>query len=691
MRWSLTVASVLLWLSSIASGQQKNPHADDPISVVVEPVQFPPRTGTFYPVICTITNRTKGLWEGSLRLRQIEELPTDFEIVIPDLAVGTTPLEFRVTLPPIVPNLQNQQTELRAACIDRGGKVTELPNVQLISHTWNVRTLTFGICIPDGVQKIPADVEPLAKPLQLFDNGSMLTSDGRTIRVALPNAVARDLSENGLDYFRFDGLFLSQFAVEQIRSRQFSAITAWVRGGGTLGAILPETLDLEHLELMNQLLGGSGTTLRVDPGGKLVAEPALESPLVYPFGLGQVAVFPSGYLIGKREDPEELTRIYDTNMERLNRQLLLSQGVQRGSRPVATREVVSPVQFIDVEGLFWEILRPRNMGVIPIQFLILALVAYVILIGPGDYYVLGWLKARRFTWIVFPLVTLCFSWGMLRITNAVMGSNDQIRKIRIVDLDDSGTALRENEVSLLMFSTPKHETLSIANGFSTRMQSAPSGYNAQGWDSRRWGRQRPTYVGRLPGRYSVEIDAEQWSPEKYRTTRLGGEKPAPEFPWEKYRGSRLLENDPAGTQLRREFQEEVQKRFGETAYVVLQDGPKQFSLVSWEKVPEHLQQAGAYATQFLLLTPQSESGWLRRVSPQGAESYDDLALLEGGDTGQWGIGICVLEGENFVLYRVLMKKGAVESSVPPSAQSPGGETEEASPGTASPPAVGKVN
>ncbi|MCA9091923.1 MAG: hypothetical protein KDA68_00425, partial [Planctomycetaceae bacterium] len=472
MRWSLLILCGVVWLCSIAAAQSNDPHADDPIAVVLEPIQFPPRTATFYPITCKVTNRIKGMWEGSLRLRQLEELPTDFELIIPDLVVGSDPLEFTITLPPLLPNQLNQQTELQAHSIDKNGHVDELPKLQLISFTSNVRTMTFGICVPVGASDVPGDVSPLISPLQLFPAGSFKTNDTRTIRVSVPTVVSTELSDQPLDYIRFDGLMLTKMSIEQVRPKQRAAIEGWVRAGGTLAVCLPSQLDREHVEFLNRLMQENGTKLENDPEKGLISDREIDEPLISSCGLGQTALIPEKYLQERADDKEELTRLarelwrtlpdfearikrYTTDYSLLSAQLQQQQMLRSGQRfpgSISVQEVDTAPQYT---ALIFDLLKPKNMGVIPIELLILSLVAYIVLIGPGDYFVLGWFKARRFTWILFPLVTICFSWGMLQLTNYVMGTNNRISRIRIVDLDREGKVLRENDLSLLMFSTPK--------------------------------------------------------------------------------------------------------------------------------------------------------------------------------------------------------------------------------------------
>jgi len=672
MRWSLSILCGVVWLCSIAAAQSKDPHADDPVSVALEPIQFPPRTATFYPITCKVTNRTKGLWEGSLRLRQLEELPTDFELIIPDLVVGSDPLEFTITLPPLLPNQLNQQTELQAHSIDKNGHTEELPKIQLISYTSNIRTMTFGICVPVGASDIPGDVRPLITPLQLFENGAFKATDNRTVRVSVPTVVSTELSEQPLDYIRFDGLMLTKVSIEQLRPKQCAAIEWWVRAGGTLAVCLPSQIDAEHVEFLNRLIRENGTKLENDPEKGLISDRDLDEPLISSYGLGQTALIPEKYLQERADDKEELTRLarelwrtmpdfearikrYTTDYSQLSAQLQRQQ-MLRGQRfPGADvlNEVDTAPQYT---ALIFDLLKPKNMGVIPIELLILSLVAYIVLIGPGDYFVLGWFKARRFTWILFPLVTICFSWGMLRLTNYVMGTNNRISRIRIVDLDQEGKVLRENDLSLLMFSTPKRERIEMGSGYVTRLRSTPTGFDQPGYDSRRWANLRPRYIGRVPNRYAVEIDAEQWNPEQYRTVRFTNTDPIPEFPWKKYVESELLKSVSGEMALREEFQRDLVRAFGDTASAMVFIGGMWRTLTSDSKPGDSRYMASRALMDFSSMTPRGEFSWLSRVSPQATDSFDDLALLEAEDHRHSVLGIIVHKGEDLVLYRVLIRR-----------------------------------
>ena len=62
---------------------------------------------------------------------------------------------------------------------------------------------------------------------------------------------------------------------------------------------------------------------------------------------------------------------------------------------------------------------------LPFWVVVAILAAFLLLIAPGDYFLLGVLRARRFTWISLTVTSLAFTVGTVRITERVMG-NDRL-------------------------------------------------------------------------------------------------------------------------------------------------------------------------------------------------------------------------------------------------------------------------
>jgi hypothetical protein len=185
-----------------------------------------------------------------------------------------------------------------------------------------------------------------------------------------------------------------------------------------------------------------------------------------------------------------------------------------------------------------------------------------------------------------------------------------------------------------------------------------------------------SYSGHFPQNYSVRHRVQQWSPVSLRTLSLEPqESEVPPIDWD----DATLVTTPEGNVKLREivnqYAKELQKRsttptqctatiyhagnivnlVGQTSYQQPQHpyGPG----FPYQQNYYH-DQAGA-ATAMLSSIPimktNSENFFavVSQVSPEGAGSLEDLALLDSSDPSQWALVIAEQQGENFQVFRKL--------------------------------------
>ena len=70
--------------------------------------------------------------------------------------------------------------------------------------------------------------------------------------------------------------------------------------------------------------------------------------------------------------------------------------------------------------------------------------AFVVLVGPGDWFVLGWLRAGRYTWLLFPALAIGCTWTTVAVARHYLGASDRVQRLEIVDLGSGGQTLRHN-------------------------------------------------------------------------------------------------------------------------------------------------------------------------------------------------------------------------------------------------------
>jgi hypothetical protein len=126
-------------------------------------------------------------------------------------------------------------------------------------------------------------------------------------------------------------------------------------------------------------------------------------------------------------------------------------------------------------------LMPRTVRLIPFSALIGMLVLFVLMIGPVDYYVLGFLRRRRFTWLLFPATSVGFMIATVLMANHYLGLRDQRTSLFVVDLAPDGTALRWNRYELTFAARDKPSVTELKDALWAPLeaQAMPFGFPGQ--------------------------------------------------------------------------------------------------------------------------------------------------------------------------------------------------------------------
>ena len=169
---------------------------------------------------------------------------------------------------------------------------------------------------------------------------------------------------------------------------------------------------------------------------------------------------------------------------------------------------------------FW----PEHVEVVPIRIILAVFIVFILMIGPGEWYLLGWLRARRFTWLVFPALAILCTWTMAWISRLYLGSNDVRQHLEIVDVGPGGTTLRRSSFELLFTGA----TRIVHDETHDALRSALAEWRSSRSPSGNTGTDRVVeYHGSLPGHYTVTRTVAQWTPALMRETALS----APPLPW----------------------------------------------------------------------------------------------------------------------------------------------------------------
>jgi hypothetical protein len=201
------------------------------------------------------------------------------------------------------------------------------------------------------------------------------------------------------------------------------------------------------------------------------------------------------------------------------------------NRPQFAEPLSYRVQPTDLGPELMNRLMPTTVRLIPFSALIGTLVLFLLMIGPGDYFVLGFLRRRRLTWLLFPATSIAFTVATVLMANHYLGLRDQRRSLIVVDLAKDGTALRWNRYELVFAARDKQSVTELKDALWAPLDvrampgevyyqngSYSPNYPSYGYreDAEREAAP-PLYDGTLPVHFQTREAIRQWRPELNRT------------------------------------------------------------------------------------------------------------------------------------------------------------------------------
>ncbi|MEZ6035183.1 MAG: hypothetical protein R3C17_18985 [Planctomycetaceae bacterium] len=549
---------------------------------------------------------------------------------------------------------------------------------------------------------------------------------GRTIVHFAAQWSSRDLPQDPLSYCAFDIVLLSDEALASLQQEQLDGLTTWVRAGGSV-CILPDVpMKPLHLEFLRKLFGPAiGTTadLTLDAEGRLlVVSEESEPVLMSHCGLGRAVLLPAVEDLSVRLSREELGSLvaflWKVRKDQpvwqgqkwtaadLIRQLK-SRGidVERDAAGIFTRdanfrfntrEQDGKYYFLDLQQLesmyrfndrlspevepllsFSEqALMPSDVAMVPTWIIGMILTGYVIAIGPGDYFVLGWLRMRKYTWVLFPVITGVFTLLTVLVAHAFMGSEDTGGKLTITDLADDGVPVRQTTLETLYYSAQANVKSDHKAEFVILSEDNFSNldfYNQ--YNPRPQSQDEPlTYTGHFPQNYGISHRVQQWSPVSLRTLTLEPqESRVPPIDWS---DTSLVTSSEGQIRLRTTLQNyaaELQQKSATalcTATIFHKEEVVNLLGVHPPPQPQNLNpgypdprtyffDSRFVSAAMLNSIPTAKTlqsnlfGIVCQIAPHGAGSLEDLAFLDSSDPNQWAFVITEQEGENFRVFRKL--------------------------------------
>jgi hypothetical protein len=337
------------------------------------------------------------------------------------------------------------------------------------------------------------------------------------------------------------------------------------------------------------------------------------------------------------------------------------------------RADLSPPPLASMSALF-QLLMPRDVQMVPLSLIGAVLAAYVVVIGPVDYFVLGLLRMRRLTWILFPLVTIAFAVFTLFLSRWYLGTNDSRQAIEINDIVKGGTTARRTRIELLFLSRARDVATDVQNGAFSQVAlgiTADPRLLAMTRSGEVGRLDQTLYAGRIPGHYVVGQSVPQWTPTVNRffwidpkpakSEKAPAANPVAEFDWDH-------PGDLTSQEGRQALAPRIRQAFGENACAVVFRGRMDviplLNSLQWLRKPK----TGSYeplgelqiediVRELSCRAPEKLFALTSQLAPNGSPDLDDLAVLDSSDPEQSLLVIGVPSGPDLVLYRRLYAGG----------------------------------
>lgn len=691
--------------------------ADQPVSLRLEPYCTSPRSYSPILVTAVLEPYVPQLIEGTLHLRFEDGGVKLLEVRIPDIVLSGSAYTTTLVLPPM-PTPTNKVIDVFAKFETADGSFAlgtpteeqaDQSYLSLLAAPSSHRALTVAMVAASATSgRTPNLVflnEKLSfetwvhQPTKADGSGDTWGTFACTTPVVEPELVP----ENELSLCAFDVIAVFDEGLGRLSQRQLTGLKAWVRAGGSLCVVPDGSLERLHVDFLNEILteATDPPTLTLSGQGELVSGGDVPN-LTTRYGLGRVAVLPTDQpLKDVLSDPDcaalarflwkvrsevppsqwgpDATEAPDDSEQ--------NQQAWGGYRPPdqkwAPSMMVRPVGRDTVV----DELMPQSVRMVPLWLIVTMLVLYVAIVGPGDYLLLGLLRLRRYTWIVFPAVTLVFTVGMVGISNFYMGTTQTGGEIEINDVVGSGEIVRRSRIDLEFFGARRNLDEERENSFFTPVDIRASIYDTYniryGNPYQRRVVNQPAefsgettglyYEGRVPARYRTNRTVRQWEPQLSRTLQMTSET-APNFGFD-WENPGVLSTSAGRAELGKRMQTH-DSSIG--AYV--QNGRNFYPIRPLPRPPRTSRRLDIWGKQglrpeygFLSMISLRTGGFFQyvsQVSPTAANNFEDLATLDNSDKTQWLLVVAQQEGDTQKAYRRLYSQ---QQLVSPRAEDPATE------------------
>ncbi len=635
-----------------------------PLRFSISTVGLSVRSGAPLDVIAELRWNEPRLLVGRLDLQLLDKDRVVGRYLSEELTLAEGAESFRFMLPPMKGSGDFTQIDVvpRFITSDRVIDLGEPGDYQLrVPSAWK-RVFVIASSEP-AEQVLPGLGVDLFRSMRLeqFANNHSLQSGLGTTVVRMPPS---DFPLAGLGYFSYDVAVVAGEGFSQLGRKQLTALADWAEAGGSVLVVPNQALRAEHAEFLNRIVVGSSGAPQffLDQQGSLSppATGTLEKPtLAYP-SLGRAVVLREP-LNENRDNIDSaawrrivafLWKIRNAEIESIAQNGKWTY--EAASPDFSNLEPYRPLP-LGSENTLDLLLAPSEVQGVPFSVVGTMLVLFLLAIGPGDYYLLGYLKARKYTWILLPVTALAFTGFMVFYAQHHMGSTDYRSGLVVVDVGEGGKVLRTSRFERVFVATQKTVDTELKDSLF-----APFDPPAPDEDIIRLQTLNPSQFERLMTKQSVALlenrmplsfvihdEMQKWSPKVNRYTSLVPKIEPPEFDWDSVDPNRL--GDWGTDSGRQAIRDNLLRAFPNATVVLMNShlpndakGSDLESLMQSISTRVHVEHEKLFRV-------------VSQTSPTGAGDFEDLPILDLSDRTQYLLAVATTQGDDIIVYRRLFR------------------------------------
>ena len=475
------------------------------------------RNGEWFPVTVEIEN------DGPTFNGEIEIKPSSF---------NEQTIRYKIELPNntrkrlSIPVFNNSNYRWNAKLLNDGKVVSKNDNLRIDSIPWFSKLFA---AVSDQQSSGPV------LPETRFKNNNA----NRRFSPVVVNIQADIFPDNPVTLHGLSSLYLNSKRAINFRAEQASAVSIWVRSGGhlILGVDQPSDITgtpwlrellntqfglIQNLEvgpLIRDWLSNAGypvgaideefntkflnaTPVRLKDGKTLMSFDGETLIANANRGLGQVTI------LGFNPEQEPI-RSWE------NRAWLWARLADIDSEWFVSEKPPRDYGRMNVDGLYGMMIDSRQVSKLPVIWLILLLITYLVIIGPVDRIWLKRINKQMLTWLTFPIYVIFFSFLIYYIGYRLRAGQLEINELHIVDvLPGDQVALRGRSYASIYSPSNKDYLMGGSLALGAFRNESSSFSNGAG--------NQPLLIGLSPGKLEAKARVPIWTSRLFSSEWVSG-------------------------------------------------------------------------------------------------------------------------------------------------------------------------